>query len=567
MKKTLRSLLALLVAVLMLFSFVPAAFAEDETTPQVVSTWDDETEKNVDVTKSYDGSIVVEDANDAALRVRAEGEAAATVDVAGDVVGKTEKGYTDGLYASADSGGTTEVHVGGDVITESQDYPYALNVWTNGSGTVTVTVDGGVTATAEEDAYAIVADAMGDDASIEVNVGKDVSAVADDENAYGVSVSNIGKNDVTVNVGGDVSASVAESGYAVGVSAEAYAGTVDVNVDGSVTAEAAENGTSCAINATAYREGSVSVAVIGDVTGAAVDETAQSTGVYMDAGEGGYYLMAVSEEDKEDEEESGDATANATVSVLINGTLSGDGAAVILGEGVDEEAVENGNVKLTVWQVALGEDQESIVSRMNWGFDEETGEFFAELAQDEVTEALEKAIQYIIKVQEATGATTTLEGTQNEGDYDVALEGDTVALKVAVNNGYQLNGVYNGLGERMLLVKDANGNYSLIVPKCGGVYFSLDLALTMKLVAEAALKTADGVPVYFNFYENGFYELICGSIYDRGTYAVEDGALKLTTRKGDEVPVAADGTLTYIFRDGSKVAMTLPAETLAKLLG
>ena len=719
MKQTLRSLIAMLMALMLVFSLAPAALAEDETTPQMIEA----DEENKDV--SYDGSIVVENA-DAALEVYASNGFTANVDVAGDIIGKSDEYYTDGIQAYADSEGVVEVHVGGDVISDSVEDPYVLNLGINDTGTVKVTVDGSLTATADMSASGAVASLYADDSLLEVTVGQDVTVTSEEDTARGIWISVYGDNDAIVNVGGDVNVSVTEDvgyatgirvsgysgntevtvggtviasalesdgpttgiyaqvgdgtttveagdtlamvtegqavgvdavtyedgevdvtingdvyaevaengaatginaeayeggcidvtveggavavtskgqasgigataegesevnvtvsddvyaevadiGYAVGVNAAANEGNTNVYVDGTVAASAAGNGTSAGIQAIASNGGSLLVVVEGDVTGYVMDESAQSTGVYMDVrimeygydeDEDEYDLMGAYGED--DEPVEGTPSEPGTVSVVIGGTLFSDGAPVIIGDSVTAEDVENGNAKLTVWQVLLSEGQENIVSRMNVDFDLETGELNAELAQDEVTEAFEKAIQYIIRVEDTDKATLTLEGTQKEGDYDVALEGDAVALKVNVANGYKLNGVYSGLEERLLLVAGDDGSYSVVVPWCGGVYLSLDLALARALLSNVRLTAADGTPVYINFFEDGLYEVIWGNTYDHGHFAVENGVLTLINRKKAEMKVAADGALTYVFPNGSEVQVTLPAETLTKLLG
>ena len=60
-------------------------------------------------------------------------------------------------------------------------------------------------------------------------------------------------------------------------------------------------------------------------------------------------------------------------------------------------------------------------------------------------------------------------------DYEVAHEGDTVLMKIDIQSGFELYGAYNGLGEKVPLLRDGNGNFYVEVPKGGGVYLSAKL--------------------------------------------------------------------------------------------
>ena len=56
-----------------------------------------------------------------------------------------------------------------------------------------------------------------------------------------------------------------------------------------------------------------------------------------------------------------------------------------------------------------------------------------------------------------------------------------------------------------------------------------------------------------------------GNVYDRGTFGVENGVVTLISRRGDTMPVADDGTFTYLFARGAAVEMTLSEEIMTKL--
>lgn len=152
--------------------------------------------------------------------------------------------------------------------------------------------------------------------------------------------------------------------------------------------------------------------------------------------------------------------------VLITGTLSGGESAVLL---MDDGTIDN-NLTLTVWAVEVGED----------------GTIAKSESRDETkdkAEEFEKNIKYIIKVEqpEKGGMLSAVsefgEPLEKSHDYDVALEGEKVLLKVDLEEGYKVVAAYNGDGEKVPLLQDAEGNYYVEVPKGGGVYLTAELDL------------------------------------------------------------------------------------------
>lgn len=154
---------------------------------------------------------------------------------------------------------------------------------------------------------------------------------------------------------------------------------------------------------------------------------------------------------------------NAEIDVLIEGTLSSEQKLVTVdGDSIDE------SLTLTVWKVDLG-DRDTIV----------------EAAEDsdnqKEAEKVEKNILYIIKYDQPTvGGTLSVtdkdgNALQKSHDHEVAKEGETVLLKLDVQDGYQVTGAFNGEGEKVELLKDDAGNYYVVVPKGGAVYLSAAL--------------------------------------------------------------------------------------------
>lgn len=345
-----------------------------------------------------------------------------------------------GVYAYANSDGKTTVTVTGDVTataagsgasvsgTGSAVLFAAADVENEGDGTkeeeepssgdtsMTFAVAQGVNASA------------GSAGSAAVTVTGDVTAVSD-LMAAGVYASVVGEGQATVTVVGDVAANTADTEYgeAYGIATQSSGGEIVVDVTGDVTGDTAGIG----IENHSSGGGATEVKVVGDVTG----------------GQFGLGVMSDSEK--------------ATVNAVIDGTLSGKEAGVVLSADTNTE-----NVNLTVWKVDLNEDGDAAVQA-----NADTGKF-------EKAEEFEKAIMYIIRLQQPKkGGTLSTGGTTKSNDYDTAHEGDTVTLKVNVKKGYKVVAAYNGTDQKVQLVQDAKGDYYIVVPKGGGVTLSVALKL------------------------------------------------------------------------------------------
>ena len=164
----------------------------------------------------------------------------------------------------------------------------------------------------------------------------------------------------------------------------------------------------------------------------------------------------------------------STADILINGTLSAGACPVLIAK---KEVDAESGVTLTVWEIVP--DKDGVVAKSALpGLDGEEN-----LVEDE---NFEKSIQYIIKMEQPEkGGTLSIDGATTSHDLDVAREGEKVLLKVDLEEGFKITGAYNGLGEKVALVLDADGNYYVIVPRGGGVYLSVTLDLaSYKVVFE-----------------------------------------------------------------------------------
>ncbi|MBR0228404.1 MAG: hypothetical protein IJQ62_08650 [Clostridia bacterium] len=90
------------------------------------------------------------------------------------------------------------------------------------------------------------------------------------------------------------------------------------------------------------------------------------------------------------------------------------------------------------------------------------------------TEALEKAIRYIIRTEESDQAAFTLKKADGEdirisSGYPVACEGERVLVEVQAADGYRVTSVLNGEEEKTPLEQDENGNWYFDMPRGGGI--------------------------------------------------------------------------------------------------
>jgi hypothetical protein len=100
-------------------------------------------------------------------------------------------------------------------------------------------------------------------------------------------------------------------------------------------------------------------------------------------------------------------------------------------------------------------------------------------------EEFEKSIQYIVKIDPAEVAGVSSLGAtkgdgsalDKEGDYEWAHEGDTLLLKVELQDGYELTNAYGKENQSYPFTKDQSGNYYITVPRGGGIFISVETAL------------------------------------------------------------------------------------------
>ena len=392
---------------------------------------------------------------------------------------------SDGVFGAVRTDGDLSVEVSGDVYADSLKKAHGVNITDNG-GQSDVVVQGEVNVHTEEDNATgvyldslagkdhvqikdgVVADAGGmTGKGLDISAGVNADVTVEVENGIGVSadtivegieVSGADESKVNVTVDGNVVA-MSEAGEGEGIVAESDSdseaavgvngnvvtncngvfannkgGDIDVTVNGDV--EAVGHGIMVVEDPAAPEsEGVTNITVIGDVT-----SEHNGLSVVNTAGE------------------------NMRTDVLIDGTLSAGDMPVYLSEDCMD------GLTLTVWKVEPNKDGD--IAKAVTGTGSEDDPYRIDVT--ETSKAFEDSILYIIRLEQPEkGGLLSLDGVQDSHGYDTANEGDTVLLKVELEDGYQIIGAYNGLDdEKLELLQDENGDYYLVVPRGGGVTLS-----------------------------------------------------------------------------------------------
>ena len=409
-----------------------------------------------DIAVSSDGGAVfIRASEDSSASLTVGGNITAAGDDFADGVGLTADGgeiraVVDGSVSAeaddavamrlgADEGGVLDVSVGGDVSSSGVDTS-AIIVDAFSAGDANLTVEGKLSAEAEDNARAALIKAKeGSSVTVAVNGGVDINAGA----SWGVCVSADGEgSSADVTIGDDLTVSADYTSTALDAAARDGAET-SIMIDGSVTG---------GIMAQSDRRGILDVKINGDVS----DDSGLTLTSYTTPSD-----------------------AQGRITVTIEGTLSAEKAPINLIGTAAEVAT------LNVWTIKPDEDG-NLVKRTHIDPSNYPDNVADQIAESNTklaaaAEAFEKTINYIVKMlqPEAGGAMST-EGTTKQGDYDVAHEGDTVKVKLDIAEGYELEGVYNGAGERVELERDEDGNFFLIVPRGGGILLSADLRVLIQ---------------------------------------------------------------------------------------
>lgn len=410
--------------------------------------------------------------------VRTGGDGSADVMLSGEVEvehAKDAKGLS--VYALDDS--EAKVVVGDGVEVEQVKAGTGIQTQTNKNGQIAVRVDGDVTATADGKAQGVQIDGSDGKTEIEIEGALTVTGV---EYAIGV-MEILGQGSETdLKVGGPITVSNMEREKAAGIILSVTEATVTVTVGEQEKEENNEEDTEeekeseektdeeseeeSEEKTDEESEEKSRVMLKSDGEGITVNGTTSgevNVNIYGDVEAGTTGLKIINSDD-----------SKVITDILIDGTLSagkngGSKTAVLINENTTEE-----NLKLTVWKIDLDDEKTIVKDAGKTGRDEPK--------VTENTKKVEKSIQYIIKLEQPEeGATLTAvkkdgSALEKSHGYEVAKEGESVYMKVALEDGYTVKGAYSDEGKSVkLLFNEKTNEYYVEVPKGGGVYLSVEL--------------------------------------------------------------------------------------------
>ena len=354
--------------------------------------------------------------------IDAKGNGIETKALSGAEADATVEGDVSGGKAGLEifnNNGITKADIDGDLTGGTN----GIDAQVINGGKTTVSVDGDIAGKTQNGVYAEVSEGGSFDLTADGSISGKSAGIVVENGHYAVE-------DVPETEGGTVDIRSNDvSGENTGIYVGSYAGAeTDITVKGNVT-----GGTESAICAN-NEKSDTDITVKGDVTS---KEGFGITGTTIDG----------------------------ELNITVDGTVSG-------GKGGVYTADDGSGFTLTVWKIEPDE-QGALAFGMN------DDEAYVE------NKAFEQTIQYIIRLDQPTAGATLSVTDKNgnalskivssENTYEYAYEGDTVLLKVDLAEGYDLLGAYNNDGKAMELLKDADGNYYIVVPKGGGVSLSVEV--------------------------------------------------------------------------------------------
>ena len=404
-------------------------------------------------------------------------ETAVTVNSDVKVVGKdyavlvVNEGQSEGVITSADIGGNVSLtNTGEATALDSSAYTEGTDIFVNGS--VDAHTDNG-------EATAIHVRA-GNNGDASVSVHENVTATADEGRATGVSVyaedSSVKlavMNDVTVN------SKDKEYGEADGIIIKNFSSKVDVEVGGSV-------------NVKSETDDAGGIIISGSST--TEEKKADSTvTIHGDLNVEGYGVVSTGTADQ------------SQADVIIEGTLDATKGAVLLKDyksnsGSSNDESKKSDLNLYVWKISTDKNA-AIAQKMTYNprtMDE------PKIENDE--DFVKNNIYYIIKVKQPNEGGSLYVTDENgnslteKNGNNVAKEGTVLLLESELDSYYVIDDVYGDISKNLSLVKDANGNYILVVMRGGGVYFN---AAIRRLTPMAELRRREEVQDAIGFIDAG----------------------------------------------------------------
>lgn len=242
---------------------------------------------------------------------------------------------------------------------------------------------------------------------------------------------------------------------ATGIDFDSLHGTTNVTVDGNIDADAKDGKAYGILLSSEDKDSTTTIIVNGDVKGS-------SYGTNFNGFDG-------------------------TANVVINGTLSGGKSAVIINKitetDLDEDDEDkvvtkkygyNGNSNITVWKMTSEQKDLVRVEEQITDYTQDKNECNVDA---EAANNVLKNINYIIRTDKVSNGTIHLSNTRLISGFDTAHETEDITIKVEASDGYKVDSVKNG---DAVLKKNADGTYTLTVPRGGGVQLSAVLSAIQK---------------------------------------------------------------------------------------
>ncbi len=442
-------------------------------------------------------------------------DASASIEVDGDVTATSGFGTSSGVYTEnfGDTTSNSSVTIGSNITTGS-NYGNSQGVYANtfgdGANSSSITVGGDIDSTsvyAGSTGLIATVDGTGTN-SIESTVVGDINAVSGSAGASGITANadGTGSNLIDSMVVGDINAT-SNSGSAFGTLLE-KGGTgnnyISSTVYGDISATTGGQGTVASgimITGSDIETGSNTAALVGvggDVTARATDASSSATTISADTAMGIVEVFvagninqdsvvgtAVSLSDSPYSTSStsisldvgqdinaGDTaikiakyTADSSIDVTVAGTVTGDNHAIVVDEKFGE--INTDNLNITVWKVNTNSDGSIVESKSDSTYTSNT----------DSTKAIEKQINYIIKIDDTSTDKVSVRGEKDANGYNTAHEGEKVYLAVSVPDGYKIKSFYNadGANSDVRVISTGDGRYYLEVPKGGGVQVGVTL--------------------------------------------------------------------------------------------
>ena len=410
------------------------AHAQDATTPQLF----------INTNGTVDGSVLVDGSVYAVMSSGRSAGATANAEVTGNVSNTSEgQKVVYGAVSEGKNGGDGNLDIGGnltvapdDESNASQTVKAALD--SGQQGNATLNIDGNVLAVGSKEVTGIELQSGGNTSSATTTVGGNVSATA--KSAQGDSSGR---------------------SYAVHAQSEEQATTLAM-IAGDVAARAYGPGTTVATGVNIYSAGKSSSVV--EVKGSILSDAsagAYGGSLYADASTAQLVVGGdvVANAPKDSVGISLESKGGAVPKLVVAGTVRAGTA------GIEFDGDKSASYDVTVWKIEVGDGGKLV----------RVGD-----KVDKTPESLASQIKYIITIEQPKegGRLFALNGLKEalaqSNNYDVAYAGDKVYLNVALESGYYISAAYNGLGQKVRLMRD-EGGYYVIVPDGGGIYLTAEL--------------------------------------------------------------------------------------------